>query len=153
MVLTPEVGEPGENDSQLYAYIAPTFRDAIAGRRGSLHVWKADRRDESDADPSTDDIFEGERVSGRSVRLSEEDNADGDRLEDAAQREDAFDFERLGDAAVSRSQDGSLHISDTGAAGSESVRGVSTGSTSTGPTRAERRSRSSSTPTPCDRTR
>jgi hypothetical protein len=123
VVLTTEDGEPGENESQLYAFIAPSFRDAIAGRRGSLHVWKADRRSESDADPSTDDIAEGERVRGRFVPLSEKDNADADALEDAAQAEDAFDFERLEDAAISRTADGSLHIADTGAAGSESVRG------------------------------
>lgn len=123
VVLTTEDGEPGENESQLYAYIAPSFRHAIAGRRGSLHVWKADRRRESDADPSTDDIAEGERVRGRFVPLSEEDNADADALEDAAQAKDAFDFERLEDAALSRTRNGSLHIADTGAAGSKSVRG------------------------------
>ncbi len=123
VVLTTEDGEPGENESQLYAYIAPSFRHAIAGRRGSLHVWKADRRRESDADPSTDDIAEGERVRGRFVPLSEEDNADADALEDAAQAKDAFDFERLEDAALSRTGNGSLHIADTGAAGSQSVRG------------------------------
>lgn len=74
-------------------------------------------------DPSTDDIAEGERVRGRFVPLSEEDNADADALENAAQAEDAFDFERLEDAAPSRTGDGSLHIADTGAADSQSVRG------------------------------
>lgn len=123
VVLTTEDGEPGENESQLYAYIAPSFGDAIAGRRGSLHVWKADRQRESDGDPSTDDIAEGESVRGRLVPLSQKDNADADALEDAAQAEDAFDFERLEDAALSRTENGSLHIADTGAAGAESVRG------------------------------
>ena len=94
-------------------------------------------------------------MRGRFVPLSEEDNADADALEDAAQAKDAFDFERLEDAALSRTGNGSLHIVDTGAAGSKSVEGACTGSTSSGRIHAERRSRLSSTPTrrPCDRTR
>jgi len=122
VVLTTEDGEPGENESQLRLH-RPELPPCDRRAEGFAARLEGRPPEGSDADPSTDDIAEGERVRGRFVPLSEEDNADADALEDAAQAKDAFDFERLEDAALSRTGNGSLHIADTGAAGSKSVRG------------------------------
>ena len=123
VVLLTEDGSPTGNRSQLYAYIADSFREAIAGTGGSLHVWRADPGQGQDADPSTNDIDEGETLRGRFVPVSQAENADAATLESSVQAKEAFDFIRLEDAAPSRTRRGVVYIADTGAAGSESVRG------------------------------
>jgi len=65
-------------------------------------VWKANAAQDTDEDPSTNDIEQGETISGQFVSISQEDNTDADTLEAAAQSKDAFDFVRLEDAAVSK---------------------------------------------------
>jgi hypothetical protein len=116
---------PEVNESQLYAYIAPTFGEAISGRKGSLYVWKADESSlqATDGDPSTNDIEQGETIQGSFVPVSQEENADADALEAAAQSKGAFDFVRLEDAAKNRIESGRYYIADTGALDSESARG------------------------------
>ena len=122
-VLTTEDGDPSVNESQLYSYIAPTFGDAISGDRGSLSVWKANADPDTDEDPSTNDIEQGETIRGQFVSISQDDNTDADTLEAAAQSKDAFDFVRLEDAAVSKTTNNVLYIADTGSLGSESNQG------------------------------
>lgn len=121
VVLTTEDGDPAGNKSQLYAYIAPSFNTAITGRKGSLYVWKADSA--GDGDPSTNDIHEGQTLTGRFVPVTQAENATAPTLEAAVQAKQAFDFVRLEDAAVSRTGKGRVYIADTGALGSQSVRG------------------------------
>lgn len=120
-MLSTEDGDPGENESQLYAYIAPTFRDAIRGSRGRLSVWKANG--DLDGSPSTNDIAEGETLKGRFVPIPQSANDSAEELEAAAQAAGAFDFIRLEDAAVDPDEKGQLYIADTGALESESARG------------------------------
>ena len=123
VVLLTEDGSPTGNLSQLYAYIAPSFRKAISGSRGSLHVWRADPGQGQDADPSTNDIQEGETLRGRFVPISQAENADADTLESSVQGKNAFDFVRLEDAARSQTSKKAVYMADTGALDSESVRG------------------------------
>jgi hypothetical protein len=118
MVLSAEDAHDGP--SQLYAYMAPTFADAIAGR-GELSVFRLDLEEASD--PSTDDLRKGATVSGRFVALSQEENADADSLEAAAQDRRAFDFVRLEDAAVVPGREGSVFLAETGDVKGESVKG------------------------------
>ena len=121
VLLTPEDGPPG--DSQLYAYIAPTFPEAIRGASGSLYVWRAGRGQGIDDNPSTDDVTEGETLSGRFSRISREENTDAATLEAAAGLKDGFDFSRLEDAAVGRGGPGEVYLAETGALNSKSTRG------------------------------
>jgi hypothetical protein len=114
---------PSGNPSQLYAYIAPSFRRAIAGTGGSLHVWRADPGQGQDANPSSNDIAEGETLSGEFVPVSQAENANAATLETAVQGKGAFDFIRLEDVAQSQTRDKTAYMADTGALGSESVRG------------------------------
>ena len=123
VVLVTEDGSPTGNRSQLYAYIASSFRKAISGTGGSLHVWRAAPGQGQDADPSTNDIAEGETLRGRFVPVSQAENADAATLESSVQAENAFDFVRLEDVARSQPQRGTVYMADTGALGSESVRG------------------------------
>lgn len=123
VVLLTEDGSPTGNRSQLYAYIAPSFRNAISGTGGSLHVWRADPGQGQDADPSTNDIEEGETLRGRFVPVSQTENADAATLESSVQAKNAFDFVRLEDVARSQTSGGTVYMADTGALGSESVRG------------------------------
>ncbi len=123
VILTTEDGSSTGNKSQLYAYMAPTFKDAISGEKGSLFVWKAKNGVENDGDPSTNDISQSEEIPGRFVRVTQEENSDADTLETAAQSKNAFDFVRLEDAAKSKRNDTRFYITDTGTLGSESVRG------------------------------
>ncbi len=118
---TPD--DPEVNESQLYSYIAPTFGGAISGNQGSLYAWKVNDGQGVDADPSTDDIDQGQTLAGHFVRISQEDNTDADALEKAAQSKNAFDFVRLEDAAVSKTRANVLYITDTGSLDSESGRG------------------------------
>ena len=123
VVLLTEDGSPTGNRSQLYAYIAPSFRKAISGTGGSLHVWRAAPGQGQDADPSTNDIGEGETLRGRFVPVSQAQNADAATLESSVQAKNAFDFVRLEDVARSQTGRGTVYMADTGALGSESVRG------------------------------
>lgn len=120
-MLTTEDGDPGENESQLYAYIAPSFRDAIRDSRGRLSVWKANGG--LDGDPSTNDIAEGETLRGRFVPIPQSSNSSAEELEAAAQAAGAFDFVRLEDAAVAPEEKGQLYITDTGSLEAETTRG------------------------------
>jgi hypothetical protein len=121
VMLTTEDGDPNANRSQLYAYIAPSFKTAITGRKGSLYVWTADSA--GDGDPSTNDIHEGQTLAGHFVPVTQAENATAAALETAVQAKQAFDFVRLEDAAVSRTTKGRVYVADTGALGSQSVRG------------------------------
>jgi hypothetical protein len=110
--------EDGPADhSQLYAYSAPTLKDAVEGR-GRLLVWKADGLADS-----SNDIGKGQTLAGRFVPLSEADNADAAALEAAAQREGAFDFTRAEDVAQSKRDPAVAYLADTGDGASESRRG------------------------------
>jgi hypothetical protein len=120
--LTTEDGSFTGNKSQLYAYIASTFSDAISGTQGSLYVWKANDQVD-DGDPSTNDIEQDETLPGRFVPVSQQENLSAATLEAAAQSKGAFDFVRLEDAAVSKTKANRLYITDTGSLGSESTRG------------------------------
>jgi hypothetical protein len=121
VLLVTEDGDPNANKSQLYAYIAPSFKTAITGRRGSLYVWKADAP--GDGDPSTNDIHEGQTLTGRFVPVTQAENANAATLEAAVQTKQAFDFVRLEDSATSKTVKSRVYIADTGALGSQSVRG------------------------------
>jgi hypothetical protein len=122
VVLSTEDGDAVVgNRSQLYAYIAPNYKDAITGRRGSLYVWKSDSA--GDGNPSTNDIHEGQTLTGRFVPMSQAQNATAATLEAAVQAKSAFDFVRLEDSAISKTSRTRVYIADTGALGSESVRG------------------------------
>jgi hypothetical protein len=122
VVLTTEDGSPTGNRSQLYAYIAPTFSEAISGTKGSLYVWRADDG-VADGDPSTNDIEQGQTLAGHFVPVTQQENLSATALESAAQSKGAFDFVRLEDAAVSKTANNRLYITDTGSLGSESARG------------------------------
>jgi len=119
MFVSTEDGPAGV--SQLYAYTATTFGDAIGGN-GQLWVWKPDQA-VTDGNPSTNDIAKGQTLHGRFVPLSQAENANASTLEAAAQDKGAFDFVRLEDVAVSATGRGVLYFADTGAAGQESVKG------------------------------
>ena len=121
--LTTEDGDPTGNASQLYAYMAPTFRGAISGNEGSLYVWKANDDVATDGNPSTNDISVGETIQGHFVRVNQDRNTSAEKLEANAQSRDAFDFVRLEDAAVSKREGNRLYINDTGSAGAETQRG------------------------------
>jgi secreted PhoX family phosphatase len=85
-------------------------------------VWKANKP-AADGNPSSNDIARGQTLQGRFVPLSQADNVDADTLEAAAQAKGAFDFVRLEDVAVSKTQPGVVYFDDTGALGQESVKG------------------------------
>lgn len=121
VIVSPEDGDPGKNESQLYAYVAPTFEQALAGTGGSLRVFKADAP--GDGNPSANDIAEGQTLSGRFVAVSQAENADANTLEAAAQAKQAFDFVRLEDVAQSKTDPRRLYLTDTGRTGTETVRG------------------------------
>jgi hypothetical protein len=101
----------------LYAYIAPTWKGAIAGTEGSLYVWKADEGD------SSNDIAKGETIGGRFVPVTQAENANGETLELASHSKGAFKFVRLEDAATAQQHPGQVYFDDTGRLGSESVKG------------------------------
>ena len=119
MMVSSEDGPAGL--SQLYAYTAISFRAAIRGH-GQLWVWKPNKK-AGDGNPSSNDIAKGQTLQGRFVPLSQADNADADTLEAAAQAKGAFDFVRLEDVAVSKTQPGVVYFDDTGAEGQELVKG------------------------------
>ncbi|MFL5827543.1 MAG: alkaline phosphatase PhoX [Thermoleophilaceae bacterium] len=111
--------EDGSADkSQLYAYFAPTYKDAIEGN-GQLFVWKAD----GSADSTSDVHKSDSSLAGRFVPLTRTENANAATLENAAQAKGAFDFTRLEDVAQSKTSDRTLYFDDTGALGAQTQKG------------------------------
>jgi hypothetical protein len=98
---------PGQ-DAYLYAYIARSFKGAVAGTEGSLHVWKADNGIQST------DIQKGQTLTGRFVPISQAENASSVTLKQAAAARGAFKFDRLEDAALYRQKKGRFYFADTG---------------------------------------
>jgi hypothetical protein len=96
--------------SYLYAYIAPSFKRAIAGTQGSLYVWKADNRAETGAATAT----KGESIPGHFVPVTQGDNANDNTLKAAAAAKGAFQFDRLEDATNLNLHSSRVYIADTG---------------------------------------
>jgi hypothetical protein len=102
------VGQP----AYLYAYIAPSFKRAIAGTQGSLYVWKADNPAETGNPTAT----KGESIPGHFVPITQAENANDNTLKAAATAKGAFKFDRLEDAAAMPGKDSRVFIADTGKA-------------------------------------
>jgi len=98
--------------SYLYAYIAASFKRAIAGTQGSLFVWKADSTSETGAATAT----KGESIAGHFVPITQAENANDVTLKAAAAAKGAFQFDRLEDAAAPHPKSGRVYIADTGKA-------------------------------------
>ena len=96
-------------DAYLYAYIARSFKGAISGDEGSLHVWKADN-----ATDSTQAQKGGPTLRGRFVPITQAENANSTTLKEAAEAKGAFKFDRLEDAALYRHKAGRFYFADTG---------------------------------------
>ena len=96
--------------SYLYAYIAPSFKRAIAGTQGSLYVWKADNPAETGAATAT----KGESIPGHFVPVTQAENANDNTLKAAAAAKGAFQFDRLEDAANLNLHSSRVYIADTG---------------------------------------
>jgi len=96
--------------SYLYAYIAPSFKKAIAGTQGSLYVWKADNPAETGAATAT----KGESIPGHFVAVTQAENANDNTLKAAAAAKGAFQFDRLEDAANLNLHSSRVYIADTG---------------------------------------
>jgi hypothetical protein len=94
----------------LYAYIAPSFRGAIAGTQGSLYVWKAN----DPAKTGNPTVAKGESVPGRFVPITQAENATDETLKAAATSKGAFKFDRLEDATAQGDRDSRVFIADTG---------------------------------------
>lgn len=118
VVVIAEDGQAGH--SQLYVFTASSLRRAIHGT-GSLRAWVP--TDPTDANPSPDDIRQGETLSGRFVRISQRLNSTPNELERASQAIGAFDFVRIEDAVASATDPGVVYFADTGAAHKETLRG------------------------------
>jgi hypothetical protein len=103
--------------SYLYAYIADSFEDAVAGN-GSLYVWKA----LNPADTAFT-MAKGDTVSGEFVSITQAENANDVTLKTAATSKGAFRFARLEDAAVAYQKSGRLYFSDTGKPGEATLAG------------------------------
>jgi hypothetical protein len=95
--------------SYLYAYIAPSFKGAVAGTQGSLYVWKADSTSETGAATAS----KGESIPGHFVPITQAENANDNTLKAAATAKGAFQFDRLEDAAALH-HSGRVYIADTG---------------------------------------
>jgi hypothetical protein len=112
--------------SQLYAYSADTLAAAISGN-GQLSVWAADGP--TDANPSTNDIpNEGDVLAGHFEPISTSEwnpaaGATAGTLQTVSQAKGAFDFVRLEDGARSKTEENVVYFADTGAGGSETVKG------------------------------
>jgi hypothetical protein len=124
MILGFEDG-PG-NQSQLYAYSAPTLADAIAGN-GQLSVWAPDEPTDDD-NPSTNDIQdEGDMLAGHFEPISTSEwnpvAFAHPRLELVSQLKGAFDFGRLEDGARSKTDENTVFFADTGGGGTETMKG------------------------------
>ena len=96
--------------SYLYAYIAPSFKKAVAGTQGSLYVWKADDPAETGNATAT----KGEAIPGHFVPITQAENANDNTLKAAATAKGAFKFDRLEDAAAVRRDEGEVYVADTG---------------------------------------
>jgi len=96
--------------SYLYAYIAPSFKKAIAGTQGSLYVWKADNPAETGAATVT----KGESIPGHFVPVTQAENANDNTLKAAAAAKGAFQFDRLEDATNLNLHSSRVYIADTG---------------------------------------
>jgi hypothetical protein len=118
LVVVAEDGQAGR--SQLYVYTSSTLRRAIHGA-GSLRAWVP--TGSTDANPSPDDIAEGQTLSGRFVRISQRVNTSAKDLEAASQAMGAFDFVRIEDAVSDPADPGVVYFADTGAAHRETFRG------------------------------
>jgi len=116
MVVTTDddfvVGVP----AYLYAYIADTFEDALAGE-GSLYVWRAN-------DSAKTDLAKGETIEGEFVPIPQSENSDSAELKAASTARGAFRFARLEDAATSQDRPGRLYFADTGKNGANILRGA-----------------------------
>ncbi len=117
MLVTTEdnfrVGVP----SYLFAYIADSWEDAVAGN-GSLYVWRA----LNPADTAFG-MTKGSTVPGEFVPIPQSANANDVTLKAAATAAGAFRFARLEDAAVSFQKSGRLYFADTGKAGEATLDG------------------------------
>jgi hypothetical protein len=102
---------PGQ-PAYLYAYIAASFKKAIAGTQGSLYVWKADNAAETGNATAT----KGESIPGHFVPITQAENANDNTLKAAATATGAFKFDRLEDAAALPGKDSRVFIADTGKA-------------------------------------
>jgi hypothetical protein len=103
--------------SYLYAYIADSFEDAVAGN-GSLYVWKA-----LNASDTAFGMTKGDTVSGEFVPITQAENANDVTLKTAATSKGAFRFARLEDAAVAYQKSGQLYFADTGKSGEATLAG------------------------------
>jgi hypothetical protein len=96
----------------LYAYIASSFKRAVAGTQGSLYVWKAD----NPAETGNATAAKGESIPGHFVPITQAENANDVTLKAAATAKGAFKFDRLEDAAAVRGDDSRVYVADTGKA-------------------------------------
>jgi hypothetical protein len=96
----------------LYAYIAPSFKGAVSGTQGSLHVWKADNAAETGNATAT----KGESIPGHWVPITQAENANDNTLKAAATAKGAFKFDRLEDAAKLQGSETRVFVADTGKA-------------------------------------
>jgi hypothetical protein len=103
--------------SYLYAYMADSFADAVAGN-GSLYVWRA----VNPADTAFG-MTKGSSVQGEFVPISQAENTDDVALKAAATARGAFRFARLEDAADAFQRSGRLYFADTGKAGEATLNG------------------------------
>jgi hypothetical protein len=106
---TAPAGQPAI-PAYLYAYIAPSFKRAVAGTKGSLYVWKAD----NPAETGNATAAKGEAIPGHFVPITQAENANDNTLKAAATAKGAFKFDRLEDAAAVRGDDSRVYIADTG---------------------------------------
>jgi len=101
--------------SYLFAYIADSWEDAVAGN-GSLYVWRA----LNPADTAFG-MTKGSTVAGEFVPISQAENANDVTLKAAATARGAFRFSRLEDAALAHQKSGRLYFSDTGSKAGEAT--------------------------------
>ncbi|MFL5930832.1 MAG: alkaline phosphatase PhoX [Gaiellaceae bacterium] len=97
----------------LYAYISPSFANAINGSTGDLHVFVPNAGEEtSNAAVTT----KTQTVSGHFVPISQAENLNDNTLKAAATARGAFRFDRLEDAAKMPNRESRVFIADTGKA-------------------------------------
>jgi hypothetical protein len=108
--LTPEDDFRTGQPSYLYAYIASSFKKAVASTKGSLYVWKAD----NPAETGNATAAKGESIPGHFEPITQAENANDVTLKAAATAKGAFKFDRLEDAAAVRGDDTRGYVADTG---------------------------------------
>lgn len=106
--------------SQAYSYFAGSFGKALAGD-GKFAVWVPN--DPGDGDPSANDIAKGEVMKGRFVTIPHIERYSGKEVNELAESLGSFNFIRIEDAAVHRSNPGVVYFADTGALGTDLKRG------------------------------